>query len=84
MTLRATPAIVRKGASMTHGLRRLARRAGVTGVSPAALEAVHAQVTGHLAAVLNAATLVAGGQHKRTLTVDHLREGLALHGVTLA
>lgn len=83
MTLPTVDAIVAKGECMAHGMRRLARRAGVTGVSPAAVHAVHARVTGHLAAVLNAATLVAGAQHKRTLTVDHLREGLALHGVTL-
>lgn len=83
MTLPTVDAIVAKGECMAHGMRRLARRAGVTGVSPDAVHAVHARVTGHLAAVLNAATLVAGAQHKRTLTVDHLREGLALHGVTL-
>jgi hypothetical protein len=69
--------------SMESGMRRLARVAGLTHVSPGAVALMQKEMHAHLTTVLNATSMVARSHRLKTLSVDHLREGLSLQGVCL-
>lgn len=69
--------------SMESGMRRLARVAGLTHVSPGAVALMQGEMHAHLTTVLNATSMVAHSHRLKTLSVDHLREGLSLQGVCL-
>ena len=70
--------------SMESGMRRLARVAGVTSVSPGAIVLMQQDMHAHLHTVLNTTSMVAMSQRLKTLGVDHLKESLSLHGVCMA
>jgi histone H3/H4 len=69
--------------SMVSGVRRLAHGAGLGPVSPGAVTLMQREMHAHLTAVLNATSMVGKSQRLKTLTVEHLREGLSLQGVCL-
>lgn len=70
--------------SMESGMRRLARVAGLTSVSPGAIVLMQQDMHAHLHTVLNTTSMVAKSQRLKTLGVDHLKESLSLQGVCMA
>lgn len=76
-------AIVEKCASQQHAMRRLSRRAGITGISSSAIQHAQTFLCHHLAAVLNSVASMATSQRKKVLTVDHIKAGLAMLGISL-
>lgn len=76
-------AIVEKCASQQHAMRRLSRRAGITGISSSAIQHAQTFLCHHLAAVLNSVAMLATSQRKKVLTVDHIKAGLGMLGISL-